>query len=370
MLDRSKLTKQLELVVKYSFDAISQELEVAKKLWKKINEDSDFVDKAQKACKSCGLPDWEGSLNAKNQMDIEPKVYTVVSVDGSQIYPDRHQGTDCFLINISEIILHYGQTRSGAKLESFPYVYSSDSDFDSEQLVNCRRQELEFKHGFDVAKQVKSKAQNPVVLIFDGSLIFWHLQSKDEQAKQLFFSKYISILNDCAKAEIVLCSYISLPKSKDLVSLLRFDVGNAQLFDYLTDADLVAIYLQEWQMSTIFKSNAEITKDYPENLKPHFFYANVGTEIARIEVPAYVRQNLEQMKLVEQIVVDQIKKGNGYPVALSEAHEQAVIKNYEKEFFYSLIKNFMYTAVILSEQGESKEFRLSNKLGSKNRPAI
>ena len=84
MLDRSKLTKQLELVVKYSFDAISQELEVAKKLWKKINEDSYFVDKAQKACKSLGLPDWNGALNAKSKMDIEPVAYTVVSVDGSQ----------------------------------------------------------------------------------------------------------------------------------------------------------------------------------------------------------------------------------------------------------------------------------------------
>jgi hypothetical protein len=379
MLDRTKLSKQLEAAVRHSFDSAFQEVAIATTLWNKIVQDSLFLERAAAAQPSLSLPNWQGpldnvvNLNSTVRSDGQlaeltgaegyecPDAYTVVSVDGSQIYPDRHRGTDCFLINVSEIILHYGANRSGAKLESFPYVYTSEDEFSSEEFVSCKRQELEFYHGLELAKSVKAKANNPVVLLFDGSLIFWHLQSKDDQIKKHFFSKYISILQQCAEQNIIVASYISLPKSKDLVSLMRFDVGDKTLFEFLTDADIAQFYLQEWQRSTLFVSNAQITKDYPAQLRPHFFYLNTGFEIARVELPDYIAQDQELLKIVQSVMVDQVQKGNGYPVALSEAHEQAVVKNHERELFYSLINNL----------NQSKgNLKLSNKLFSKHHPAI
>jgi hypothetical protein len=41
--------------------------------------------------------------------------------------------------------------------------------------------------------------------------------------------------------------------------------------------------------------------------------------------------------MITKIVVDQVKKGYGYPVALAEAHEQAVVKGPDRDFFYHLI---------------------------------
>src|SRR3990167_10045446 len=157
MLDKAKLSSKLKEVVKHSFDSISQERFVAERLWQEAIKDETLFDRAKNANGSLNLSFWEGSLGAKYAIEIKNDHYTLVAVDGSQIYPDRHQGTDCFLINVSEVILHYGQGRSGAKIESFPYVFSSDSEFDSDELVDCKRQELEFKHGLEVAKRVKSK---------------------------------------------------------------------------------------------------------------------------------------------------------------------------------------------------------------------
>lgn len=361
MLDRTKLTKQLEAAVRNSFDTAYQEVSVAKSLWNKVVQDSTFLERSKLAQPALNLPTWQGPLNFKTKLNAAEIAYTVVSVDGSQIYPDRHRGTDCFLINVSEVILHYGAAKSGARLESFPYVYTSEDEFSSEEFVSCKRQELEFYHGLELAKRVKAKAKNPVVLLFDGSLIFWHLQSKDDKIKGHFLSKYISILQQCADENIIVASYISLPKSKDLVSLLRFEVDDKKLFEFLTDADISQFYLQEWQRSTLFVSNAQIAKDYPAQLRPNFFYLNTGFEVARVELPAYIAENQNLLKIVESAMVDQVKKGNGYPVALSEAHEQAVVKNHERELFYSLINSL----------NQSKwSLKASNKLFSKHHPAI
>ncbi len=37
------------------------------------------------------------------------------------------------------------------------------------------------------------------------------------------------------------------------------------------------------------------------------------------------------------MVCDQIRKGSGYPVSLSEAHEQAVVRASDRELFYDLL---------------------------------
>jgi hypothetical protein len=68
-----------------------------------------------------------------------------------------------------------------------------------------------------------------------------------------------------------------------------------------------------------------------------FFYLNLGKEIVRIEVPAWVADNSDYLDTVCKVTIDQALKGNGYPVALAEAHEQAVIKGDDRDFFFHII---------------------------------
>jgi len=93
-----------------------------------------------------------------------------------------------------------------------------------------------------------------------------------------------------------------------------------------------------------------------------FFYLNVGREIARVEVPAWVAQDQVLLDRLHAVIYDQAQKGNGYPYALSRAHEQAVVNTADRERFNELV-----TAALLRQ---GLPVRTSEKSRSKGRRAI
>jgi hypothetical protein len=60
--------------------------------------------------------------------------------------------------------------------------------------------------------------------------------------------------------------------------------------------------------------------------------------------------------------LDQCNKGRGYPVVLAEAHEQAVVKGADRDFFYSVI-----TKIGIEE---NKRILVSQKSAKKRRMSI
>ena len=140
--------------------------------------------------------------------------------------------------------------------------------------------------------------------------------------------------------------YISLPKSKELVNLVRlhlcnFDTNRSELFtsvDRIVDAVIARQYLKPYERTIIFQNRSAISEHYPDPLKPHFFYIHTGQEIGRVELPAWIAQNDDLVARICQIILDQCDKGYGYPIVLAEAHEQAVVKGNDREFFYHLLQ--------------------------------
>jgi hypothetical protein len=68
-----------------------------------------------------------------------------------------------------------------------------------------------------------------------------------------------------------------------------------------------------------------------------FCYLDAGDEIARLEVPAYVAASRALMDLAHWAAADQARRGRGYPVALAEAHEQAIVRWADREAFFRLV---------------------------------
>ena len=68
----------------------------------------------------------------------------------------------------------------------------------------------------------------------------------------------------------------------------------------------------------------------------YFFYLNSGTEIARVEVPDWVADNRELLARGHAMLVRQCELGLGYPVVISEAHEQAVVSGHDRAEFRRL----------------------------------
>ncbi|MBM2825197.1 MAG: hypothetical protein HW402_861, partial [Dehalococcoidales bacterium] len=62
-------------------------------------------------------------------------------------------------------------------------------------------------------------------------------------------------------------------------------------------------------------------------------------EIARVEIPQWVAKNESLLGLAHTLVLDQCRRGKGYPVALSEAHEQAVVREADRQNFWQLVES-------------------------------
>lgn len=370
VLDRSKVLRELQDISDQLFIDNSVCYERARHLWHTIANDATFIHKAKASQDQSPwlIPSWQDKLDQSIPIAPSLEKYRVLAVDGSQIYPDRHQGTACYLINIGTVVLTYGGQGKAVMFDSQPSVYigQDEAGFDvTTELVNCRRQELEFNYGLALSKQLQAETEStgaPFIFLFDGSLIFWHLESKDMNLKDTFLSRYLAVLLQLYKTKTLTAGYISLPKNKELVNLMRlqecdfkFDPAspsddsddyygnNSQKnsvssdLDSLIDTTVAHFFLEPYSRSIVFKNHSPICAQYPDYLHAHFFYLHVGTEIGRVEIPAWIAQDAALVDMVATILIDQSIKGRGYPVAIAESHEQAVVKGPDREFFYQLI---------------------------------
>ena len=180
-------------------------------------------------------------------------------------------------------------------------------------------------------------------MLFDGSLIFWHLESKNEAWIKKYAEQYTICLEQFRLYNLPLAGYISLPHSRELVNLIRLWMAQAdsryvthvpEVLENVLDIHLLHNVLQPNCRTPLFASRVSLIDYYPADLKPHFFYLNNGFEIVRIEVPAWMANQQLWIDRLSTLVIDQAIKGRGYPVVLAEAHEQAVIKAADREFFY------------------------------------
>jgi hypothetical protein len=126
MLDFASLQKQLNEMVleqKTARRSRSEKVTIAEeqlaywsKRWKEL------ADKAEKSRTSWLLAaDICEPLHSNYSLPARPKKMTAVATDGSQIFPDRHELSACYLINIGSVVLHYG-TGERPVLTSHPTV--------------------------------------------------------------------------------------------------------------------------------------------------------------------------------------------------------------------------------------------------------
>ena len=101
MLDRLTLAASLEQLSEKLFPDVANTVALAVETYRRIAADSTFVQRARDAESSFLVPSWAGGLC--DTVKYDPlAVYSVLAVDGSQVYPDRHiSGAGCFRISSS-----------------------------------------------------------------------------------------------------------------------------------------------------------------------------------------------------------------------------------------------------------------------------
>ena len=369
MLHKAKVLKALEELSGSLFEDNSQEISLAQKAWGQLICDDTFKEKIEACDVDWPLPTWEGNVDDVIPVQRYEGAYNLLAVDGSQIYPDKHQGTSCFLINVGTVQLAYATGKKGVMLDATPHVFAEGIVLDdgtvtkSIDIVNCKREELELEYGYNLMQQ-DLESNYPSLFLFDGSLIFWHLESKEQNLKHHYLKKYCDTLKKFKEQNTLLGGYISLPKSKEIVNLVRMYLlqfsptkNPQELLPQLVDTTIVNFFLPPGARTTIFKNRSTISDYYKDEIRPYFFYINVGDEIARVELPAYLAQDKKQVDFLSSVILDQVHKGGGYPVGLAEAHEQAVVKGPDREFFYHLIEKCgikQKRRIILSQKSRKK----------------
>ena len=287
---------------------------------------------------------------------------TVVAADGSQIMPSHHEVVPAFLLNIATVVLNYGNGR-GASFTGTPSLFFREEDLYVDyggervqvtgEMIGMRRTVMEFDSLVDQALTARNGG-NPVCALSDGSLILWQLVERPPGYQESVLTKFLECLEQGRQRGVPVLGYISRPRSRDVVNALRIglcpeDAPNYDRCPYeqddrppcaqiegLTDRTLFARLLQAGERTQVFGSKSEILNRYG-NHRVNFFYLNVGSEIARVELPQWVSDDPALLDLAHAVAYDQAQKGMGYPVALAEAHQQAVVRGAERDLFYEMV---------------------------------
>ncbi|OGO30563.1 MAG: hypothetical protein A2Z29_11330 [Chloroflexi bacterium RBG_16_56_11] len=298
-----------------------------------------------------------------------PRDFTVIAADGSHIDVDRHHSTRCYLINIGAAVIKYGN-QPDACLSSLPRLYSEDKDLAITPPGNGRRQPVEgtilgVKRSVEECQRLAELTAgapdgSDCLALLDGTLILWGLEAYPDFVTDVLLNngllKCLGAMKKLnAGRRVAMASYISFPRSTDVVNVLRVAIcpndapdcdrdcppgreRDCEAVADVRDRDIFMDLLETGERSALFISPSRIVKERYGEHRIYFFYLRAGDEIARIEIPQWVAESQPLLDLTQCLVLDQVKRGQGYPVVLSEAHEQAVVTGADRESFWELVE--------------------------------
>ncbi len=296
-----------------------------------------------------------------------PSDYAVVAADGSQIERDRHSIADWFLINTGRVYLRYG-TPSRARLASQPLLCYTDADLYITQgarrvtiegnYLSARRDLEEMRALLELVDThlLTEAATLPVLAIADGTLVRWALAGVEDFVEEALLHPYLAVLNQLHERSVPVVSYISRPRATEIVGVIRLmfcpDVDvpkhkgarcsecsdqkagrepSCYVLNGLADADILAGHLREGERGPLFLSMSRVNIEKYAQHRIHFFLLRIGREVVRVELPAWVANDSALVDRCHSLIYDQAVRGQGYPVALSRAHDQAVVRAADRE---------------------------------------
>jgi hypothetical protein len=401
MLDFNKLAKKLPQISKHLNDQTSiynQRIERAKYYFHLGLDRQQEINKTREVWHNklfFNTPILSEDLSTVKPISPAPTAYTIIATDGSQISPSHHEIAYCYLINVGRVMIHYGQNLH-PRLDSIPEVFYQTQDLylprqwgiGIEEWLGHKRSLAESvvlsELGYDWVNPPFNFAEEepldvkespvPILAMVDGSLVHWSMEKLPQEAKDEILPPILNSWDKLKKVKIPLVGYISSSRSIENLNWLRLlscphpqpecssycadiDRYPCQVFEGVRDSTLWSEILPINHRSCLWKSNARIIDTYGKEQQIYFCYINVGNEIARVEIPAWV---CEDPKLLDQslsLIISQVQKGYGYPIVLSEAHNQAVIRSSDRASFFALLEQELVKAGIKNVGTSFKEAR-------------
>jgi hypothetical protein len=216
----------------------------------------------------------------------------------------------------------------------------------------------------------------PVVALLDGSLIPWSVEKMPESYQYGYLARMEAALAPLKEARIPLIGYLSHSRSSDVVNDLRvwrcpYKVShchelcghlNEEQFPCssvwpLADRQLFASVLPLGCRSGVFQSGANVARSLAAEHRICFAYMNVGAEVARLEFPRWLSKDISLLNRAFGTVRAQVEKGRGYPLALAESHNLAVIRAGDRARFFELLSRHLVSLGVDRVSVSPKESR-------------
>lgn len=298
------------------------------------------------------LPDFDGPPNAIYPVEAHPPFAAILSTDGSQIFPSQHEIAPIALIQVSRIRINYADLNDLPLFEREATVLPPEDVEDEKKpehdvrftdQVSDERSLMELAQLADLAEStVQRKDKIPVFALTDGSLILWRLAGREDRSyEKEAVEKYRAQLKRFQQVGVPVAGYISGSNSREIAQLIEFAERESGFAEPdappITDAALFFDLLREGQRSAVFHSRSKILVRYKDQ-RISYFFLRVGSEVAKIEIPRWVADRGELLDALAAQCWMQARLGDGYPIILAEAHEQAVIRGADREAFYALLE--------------------------------
>ena len=330
-----------------------------------------------------------------------PTRWTALSVDGSHIDVDRHLPLPCYLINMGGCVITYGPAPD-CQVFTEPHLAVDDADLYlrpddgsrdetqiSGQLLGALRTVQEVERLADAVDALPDDM--PTLALLDGTLAFWDLQRGNYPryvSETLIDQRLRNALGRLRAAyqcgrPLAVAAYTSRPRTTETAGAVRVALcgsdaaectrrcsarrsdlmqcdtaagfDDRELFEAVLEPGHRSPLYQSGRLSARFAVGMELGEEWS-----HFYYLHSGTEVARVEVPDWVSADSQLLSLSHAMLAKQCELGFGYPVAISEAHEQAVITGHDRAEFRKL------ALLLLEQQGLPTDE--SAKSVSKRRP--
>jgi len=175
---------------------------------------------------------WEGVIPCTNHPldatfsvpSARPESVTVIGVDGSQIFPDRHAAVLYYLIQCGALIFRYDGSLPEPKSTECLH-FEDDELFDergyliSNDVIGTQRTVQEMMFVADLCNyERKNHPQTQVFALVDGPLLWPYIGRGQHITPE--FETYLSALTKIRQTEVVPVGYIDRPGGRWLLNLL------------------------------------------------------------------------------------------------------------------------------------------------------
>jgi hypothetical protein len=354
--------------------------EVSDELKRKI-EAARRIDEWRRGCLPLG-----DRLDERCRPAVQPRTFTLIAADGSQIYPDRHGIAPYYLLNTGAIMLRAG-TGEAPSVSSIPEIFFADGDlYDEEgrmrspEFISAQRNRRELAALADLAESERKALGGdlavPIICLIDGPLLPWLRPDPDHpeaiNQELAFFAEQMARLRAAGAIPV---GYVDRPSSAYVLRILELidrpieEITRETLrqgdFIQLADRQLFND-LAPNERTGLFEPNSDANDRYRVRSGDRiaFAYLNVARQagrenaaIARIEVPGWIAAAPAKLDLAQAAIFANCEPTR-YPYVLARAHELAVVGGAEKEGLEQMLFQVMLRNGLMPEIS----FKATNKL--------